>query len=184
MHFFKILHNTVHISINNFLNNNLQKCYIDCRRKPHSIKSERFEGVYWKHWWKISIYNDGAIKHRFISIAPSPSHCWHRVIAPSPCRTIMSTSSHHHVIAPSNQHDGALVNNMALSRFHMFVWWHLRFRQTQKQICLDNIGIWQVNILGNYLTSGGRTNVYQFFSACIHFPLSSGEYQNRENSIA
>ena len=29
--------------------------YIDCRWKLHSIKSERFEGVYWKHWWKISI---------------------------------------------------------------------------------------------------------------------------------
>ena len=26
-----------------------KKCYIDYRRKLHSIKSERFEGVYWKH---------------------------------------------------------------------------------------------------------------------------------------
>ena len=31
----------------------LQKCYLDYRRTLHSIKSERFEGVYWKHWWKI-----------------------------------------------------------------------------------------------------------------------------------
>ena len=29
--------------------------YIDCRRKLHLIKSERFESLYWKHWWKISI---------------------------------------------------------------------------------------------------------------------------------
>ena len=47
----KNLHDTVHISINNFIFTHLsaKKCYIDCRRKLHSIKSERFEGVYWKH---------------------------------------------------------------------------------------------------------------------------------------
>ena len=42
-------------SITSFLNIYLQKIYIDCRKKPHSIKSERIEGVNWKHWWKISI---------------------------------------------------------------------------------------------------------------------------------
>ena len=42
-------------SITSFLNIYLQKIYIDCRKKPHSIKSERIEGVNWKYWWKISI---------------------------------------------------------------------------------------------------------------------------------
>ena len=56
--FFKILQNTVQLSINNFISKHLStnKYYINCRRKLHSIKSERFEGVYWKHWWKISVY--------------------------------------------------------------------------------------------------------------------------------
>ena len=33
----------------------LQKIYIGCRRKLHSIKLQRSEGVHLKHWWKISI---------------------------------------------------------------------------------------------------------------------------------
>ena len=60
VHFFKILNNTVHtfISINNIIFKHLSAKnleYIDCRKIPHSIKSERIEGVNWKYWWKISI---------------------------------------------------------------------------------------------------------------------------------
>ena len=57
VHFFLILHNTVHISINNSIFKHLsaKKCHIDWRRKLHLTKSERIEGVYLKHWWKISI---------------------------------------------------------------------------------------------------------------------------------
>ena len=44
----KILH-TKYLSINSFLNIYLQIFfYTDCRMKLYSIKSERFEGVYWK----------------------------------------------------------------------------------------------------------------------------------------
>ena len=41
----------MHISTNNIFFKHLsaKKYYIDCRRKLHAIKSERFEGVYWKH---------------------------------------------------------------------------------------------------------------------------------------
>ena len=47
MHLFLILHKKVHISINNFIFKHFsaRKCNIDYRRKLHSIKSERFEGV-------------------------------------------------------------------------------------------------------------------------------------------
>ena len=34
---------------------NYKNRYIDCRSKMNSIKSERFDGVYWKLWCKISI---------------------------------------------------------------------------------------------------------------------------------
>ena len=47
VHFFKILHNTVYIDINNFIFKHLSAnfFYIDRRRKLYSIKSERFEGI-------------------------------------------------------------------------------------------------------------------------------------------
>ena len=49
--FFKILQNIVHISINNFIFKTFicKICCIDCRTKLPSIKSERSEGVCWKH---------------------------------------------------------------------------------------------------------------------------------------
>ena len=47
---FKVLHNTVHISINNiiFKHFSAKTCNIYCRRKLQSIKSEKFESVNWK----------------------------------------------------------------------------------------------------------------------------------------
>ena len=41
-----------YLSITSFLNIQLQKCYIVCS-KLNSIKSEKFDGVYWKLWWRI-----------------------------------------------------------------------------------------------------------------------------------
>ena len=49
---FKVSSNKKTEVINKWL---LQFFYIDCRSKMISIKSERFDGVYWKLWWKISI---------------------------------------------------------------------------------------------------------------------------------
>ena len=55
---YELFDNPSYILITSFLNINLpKKCYIDCRWKwkLHSIKSQRFQDVYWKLLWKISI---------------------------------------------------------------------------------------------------------------------------------
>ena len=52
LYLFEILHNIIHLSINYWLK---KTCYIDCRSKFNSIKTERLHGVHGKLWWKILI---------------------------------------------------------------------------------------------------------------------------------